>query len=142
MKTTLLIIIAAFAAATISTADIQISDSGQVTKDGVALGAIPDAMLNGMAKPSEVQAALVAKFAASAKAAQDAAAEAAKHQAAKQAIVDALIAAAGKTTAAEKVAAFSAVVQDAKADAKAKRIAEINAAIAAKQAELAEAQKQ
>ena len=62
MKTILIILLTS----TISFAGVAITDDARVLLDGKDIGAVPDAMLNKVVTPSEVQTALVAKLTESA----------------------------------------------------------------------------
>jgi hypothetical protein len=115
-------------------ADITITDSGQLTKDGVSLNNAGDALLNKLVTVAEFQAVLQAKFAD-----QATMVSAAKAQAeAATALLDKIKAADTKPTPAEKRDAFKALADEARLTSKAKRLAEKAAAKAAIEKEIAE----
>lgn len=128
-------------AASIATADVVITDNMHVLKEGVDIGAIPDAMLNGIAKPSEVQAALLIKFTAitAAKATAEAASAAEKTK--SEALATEIKTAAALPLASDRQAALKALAVTAELTEKQKKRAEILARKTAAEAELAEIDK-
>lgn len=133
MKRALLFL--AIAAASFA-ADIQIADSGHLTKDGASLNNAGDALKNNLVTVAEFQTALTAKL-ASASAAVTAAQAA---QAAAESKLAALIAGARtameKPTTNERLAAAAALIGTAEETADEAKASAIRAEIAAKQAEL------
>lgn len=61
MKTKIILALILFISAT-SFADVVVTDSARVLKDGADIGAVPDAISNGVVTPSEVQAAILARL--------------------------------------------------------------------------------
>ena len=113
-------------------ADITITDSGQLTKDGVSLNNAGDALLNKLVTVAEFQAALLAKIAE-----QTAVVSAAQAEAQTAAdLVQKIKAADAKATATEKRDAFKALVDEVRLTNKAKRLAEKEAAKAALEKEI------
>ncbi len=122
-----------FASATFA-ADITITDSGQLIKDGVSLNNAGDALLNKLVTVAEFQAALQAKFTDQATMVSAAQAQAQTFTA----FVEKIKAADAKATAAEKRDAFKALVDEVQLTNKAKRLAEKVAAKAAIEKEITE----
>lgn len=126
MNTKLILILAVLAGASALPirADVTVTESARVLKDGNDIGAVPDAVKNGIVTPSEVQAALL-KLIVSMKAEREAAqTEATAAKADKAKIVEA-VAKDDKKAIAEAVKSEKQRQKDALA-----------AEIAAKQAEL------
>jgi len=118
---------------------VTVTESARVTLDGVDIGAIPDAIKNGVVTPGEVQSAVVALIAklkaeSSAKEAERVKIEAAAR--AKLAVAEKLKAAFEQGDA-EKFAEASAELESAKTPEKEKRLAEIAARDVELQAEQA-----
>lgn len=113
-------------------ADITITDSGQLTKDGVSLNNAGDALLNKLVTVAEFQAALQAKLTQQAAIVFEAQAQAQTFTA----FVEKIKAADAKPTATEKRDAFKALVDEVKLTSKAKRLAEKEAAKAALEKEI------
>jgi len=132
MKTTLLLLL--FASS--SLADVTITDSGQLTRDGASLNNAGDALKNNLVTVAEFQAALKAKLDAQTTAL--AAAQAAQTLAESK--LAALIAGARtameKPTPDERLAAAGALIQTAEQTAAEAKAEALRKEIAAKQSEL------
>lgn len=79
MKTKLILILSFVAS--FALADVTVTDTGRVLKDGADIGAIPDAIMNKVVAPSEVQSAVLRRLAETKAAADAKAAEADKAKA-------------------------------------------------------------
>ena len=136
MKSILACLLFASAASAAFAADIKLTDSGQLTKDGVSLNNAGDALLNKLVTVAEFQAALLAKIAE-----QTAVVSAAQAEAQTAAdLVQKIKAADAKATAAEKRDALKALADEVKLTSKAKRLAEKQAAKAALEKEISSIQ--
>ena len=120
-------------------ADIVIDDSGSVTRDGVGLNNVSDALLNKQVSGREFMDALKAKFAAQAAALAAAQAAQTNAETKLQTLIAAAKAAGGKKTAAERATATTemlAKVTATAADAERAELVRQSADIAAKIAAL------
>jgi hypothetical protein len=137
VKTKLLILASLILVSSVA-AEVTVTQQGRVLKDGVDIGAVPDAMANKVVSPSEVQTALVTMLANLEADKAKAETEATEAKAAKEAVIEKIKAADAKPTAQEKREALKLLADEQKLSDKAKRLAEKAAAKAAIEKEIAE----
>jgi len=137
MKTKILFILfaSAFAFASFA-ADIQITDSGQLTKDGVSLNSAGDALKNNLVTVAEFQAAFKAKLDLQSAAVTAAEAAQAFAESKLKTLIEGARAALEKPTTDERLAAADALIQTAEQTVAEAKAEELRKEIAAKQAEL------
>lgn len=133
MKNALLFLL--FATASFA-ADIQLADSGQLTKDGASLNNAGDALKNNLVTVAEFQTALTAKLASASAAVTASQAAQSLAESKLAALIAGARAAMEKPTTTERLTAAAALIQTAEETAAEAKAASIRAEIAAKQAEL------
>jgi len=133
MKTTLFFML--LASASIA-ADITLTDSGQITKDGLSLNNAGDALLNGGLTVAQFQTALKVKLDTQAAALAEAKAAEALAESKLAALIAGARTAMEKTTTEERLAAAATLIESAEQTAAQTKAQALRAEIAAKEAEL------
>jgi hypothetical protein len=133
MKTILFSIILAFAA---NAAEITLTDSGQIIKDGVSLNNAGDALLNGAITVAQFQTALKAKLDTQAAAVTEATAAKVLAESKLATLIAGARTAMEKPTTNERLAAAASLIQAAEQTAAEAKAEALRKEIAAKEAEL------
>lgn len=133
MKTLVSFIFLAFAA---NAADITLTDSGQIIKDGISLNNAGDALLNRAVTVAEFQTALKAKLDAQEKLVTEATAAKELAESKLSNLVAGARTAMDKPTTSERLAAATALIQAAEQTAEEIKAEALRKEIAAKEAEL------